>query len=105
MSYDVSIHIPGKHGTTAEEWDRNLTYNLSSMMQEGGLILIDLDGEKAGAWIATLQTLYKAMLEEPDRFKAHNPPNGWGDYDGLLDFVRDFASAAEAHPDGIVLIS
>lgn len=105
MSFDISIHVPGKHGTTSEEWDRNLTYNLSSMMREGGLILGNLDGERAGALVATLQDLHKSMLDDPERYKAHNPPNGWGDYDGLLRFVHDFAVVAEAHPDGIVLIS
>lgn len=47
-----------------------------------------------------------ALLEsDPDRFKAFNPANGWGDYDGLVRFVRDYLAACKEDPDTTVEVS
>ena len=47
-----------------------------------------------------------AMLErDPEKFKAMNPKNGWGDYDGLVSFVRSYLEACKATPHAEVSVS
>jgi hypothetical protein len=34
-----------------------------------------------------------------------NPANGWGDYDGALEYLRDLLIACAAHPKAEIHIS
>lgn len=52
-------------------------------------------GEMVAAVVANLEA-------DPERFKALNPPNGWGDYDGCLKTMRDFLDTIERWPDAKV---
>ena len=45
------------------------------------------------------------LMNEPDEFKKYNPPNGWGSYEGLLKFVRDYRNACEDYPDAEIEVS
>ena len=105
MSFDVSIHKRVRHGVTCTRWDRNVTYNLSSMFEEGGLALRDYDGAPGCAVAPVLAEWLRQAADDPERFEAHNPENGWGDFAGCVDFVRDFLVNAERFPEGIVLVS
>jgi len=42
------------------------------------------------------------MERDCDGLSALNPENGWGDYDGLLRFVRDYLRACEANPQAVI---
>lgn len=44
----------------------------------------------------------ETLRSDPERFKAFNPSNGWGDYEGLVTFVADYLAACIAHPDATV---
>lgn len=47
-----------------------------------------------------------ALLEsDPERFKTFNPANGWGNYDGLVRFVRDYLVACKEYPEATVEVS
>jgi hypothetical protein len=39
-----------------------------------------------------------AMKADPEKFKALNPSNGWGDHDSALAFLERVLAACEAHP-------
>ena len=45
------------------------------------------------------------MQNKPDEYKLLNPKNGWGDYDGALEFLVDFLVACDQHPKSIVGVS
>jgi hypothetical protein len=63
-------------------------------------------GITRAAQLVPLLTAGLALLEsDPARFKAFNPENGWGDYEGLVDFVREYLSACEANPGALVEVS
>ena len=43
------------------------------------------------------------MAADPDRWRAMNPPNGWGDYDRCLQGrMRRFAEACVAAKAGVI---
>jgi hypothetical protein len=40
-----------------------------------------------------------ALLESDANYSGTlNPPNGWGSYEGLIEFVREYLAACERHP-------
>lgn len=44
---------------------------------------------------AYLSAIISGLEADPERFRAMNPPNGWGDHDGLLGVLREMRDAAE----------
>mgnify|MGYP001582221770 CR=1 FL=1 len=87
MSADVWIErAPCPHcGRSDERVELNITYNLSQMLREarfcGWPNLRGMPAQKAGEHI--LEVL-DGMTADPGRWRAMNPPNGWGDYDSCL---------------------
>lgn len=57
---------------------------------------------KASQLIAPLGTGLDELLSNPEHFKAFNPTNGWGDYDGLVNFVKNYIKACVDYPDAQV---
>lgn len=73
----------------------NITYNLSPMLRAAGFVgwqtLVGMLAIDAGHH---LNGVLNIMAEDPERFRAMNPPNGWGDYDKCLQGrLREFAAA------------
>jgi hypothetical protein len=105
-------------------WIGNITYNISPMWADalrvdagvavdaGGGIrrIMGFDGsrepygihrfegapgvEAAGPLIEAVRT----MESDPERYKAMEPDNGWGSYDGALAFLRRIADECVAYP-------
>jgi len=46
-----------------------------------------------------------SLNAEKDAMLAYNPPNGWGDYQGFLEFSQAVLVACEANPDATVNVS
>jgi len=57
---------------------------------------------KASQLIEPLAKGLKLLRENPERFKEYNPENGWGTYEGLVDFVRSYLQACMENPDADV---
>lgn len=81
----------------------NITHNLRWMAEEAGLWRPEEAGwTKARDLIGVLRRGLRMLLADPERFKKLNPENGWGDYDGLVKFVREYLDACTEHPDADV---
>lgn len=85
----------------------NVTHNLNRMAMEVGIYQClwhpeDVGVTHAHQLIDPLRAAIRAMLADPERFRAHNPANGWGDYEGFLAFCRRLADACEEYPDAEV---
>lgn len=85
----------------------NITHNLSSMAEAAGLYEALWRPEEVGITradqlIRPLATGLNYLLSDPQRFKTYNPANGWGDYDGLVTFVREYLEACRQHPAATV---
>lgn len=108
MSLDVYLTIPPTE--PVEVYSRNITHNLTAMAREAGLYEALWRPEENGihkAWqlIEVLREGLNTLLMDPPKFKAHNPSNGWGDYDGLVDFVQQYLAACERNPQADVSVS
>jgi hypothetical protein len=75
---------------------------LSKMWDEAGWKDEDWDGKPAGEMVPQLKTAVTKLKEEPERFRAMNPSNGWGNYDGLIDALEGMILCAEQNPKAIV---
>ena len=48
---------------------------------------------------------WNILLSDPERFRKFNPENGWGSYDGLVNFVYKYRNACWDNPDAELRIS
>lgn len=89
-----------------EFWWRNITHNLTEMASycvpesKQDISLYDLmwcDEYPADIprtkYITYLVECAKELEANPDKYKQYNPKNGWGSYEGLLSYVKEFAKA------------
>lgn len=93
-----------------EVYTNNITHNLNKMAAEAGIYNHlwhpeDIGIVKASQLITPLSEGLRKLLVEPERFKAFNPSNGWGDYAGLVEFVQKYIIACAEHPDANVSVS
>lgn len=84
-------------------FSRNITHNLGEMADKAGLYKAMWRPEEVGITTAAqllgpLRAGLEALRSRPDFFKGFNPENGWGDYDGLVQFVEAYLSACEENP-------
>jgi hypothetical protein len=84
-------------------FDYNITHNLGKMADEAGVYQHlwcpeEIGITKAAELIEPLEAGLKLLIAEPDRFKALNPSNGWGNYEGLVAFVAAYLKACEDYP-------
>ena len=82
----------------------NITHNLSPMFAEAGVyeILWRGEGLRAGDQIEALEDARIAMISEPERFRALNPPNGWGSYEVASGFIAIVCIHCRLNPNGIL---
>ncbi len=106
MSLDVSL----RELRPVSIFEQNITHNLGAMADKAGLYQClwrpeEIGITKARQLIQPLQEGLQRLLDEPERFKALNPTNGWGSYEGLISFVREYLRACEESPDADVHVS
>lgn len=115
MSLDVylefEIDTGGPELRTFCVFEANYTHNCSRMAQEAGIYHHvwrpeQLEGVKvAGDIIEPLRSGIKAMEDDPKRFIALNPPNGWGSYDTFLPWLREYLRACIENPKATIRVS
>jgi hypothetical protein len=93
MSYDMEI---------ADE-QFSYTWNVAPMwyaaMPEKGIQAhCGMTGRDA---LVPLRRIREYMEDNRDAMIAMNPDNGWGDYDGALQFVTDLINASARNPETI----
>jgi len=64
-----------------------------------------LDGAPCSEAGGVIARAVERMEADPDTYRAMNPPNGWGDYEGALAFLRRLAEACAEHPRATVRVS
>ena len=52
-----------------------------------------------------LHEAYNILISDPEKYKEYNPENGWGSYEGLVDFVYDYRAACWDYPEAELRIS
>lgn len=105
MSYDVSLSIATGGDSTACIFDSNMTSNVAPMWRKAGADLAEMHGKTAAECAPVLAAAVLAMEMDPAGYKLMDPPNGWGDYEGCLDFLRSIRDACVRHPACVVEVS
>lgn len=93
-----------------EVWWRNITHNLTTMAEEAGLYGVmwrpDENGiDTARQMIEPLTNGLRDLSTDPERFRTHNPSNGWGSYERLMDFVGEYLLECIKNPNARVSVS
>ncbi len=95
---------------TDEVYSRNITHNLTQMANVAGLYYPLWRPEEIG--ITKAEQLIGPLLEglgqlrrSPEHFKQFNPSNGWGSYEGLVEFVEEYLKACKEYPEANVRVS
>ena len=108
MSWDVSLMIDTGDKELVEVVDLgNYTYNVSPMYykafeRKGGFR--SLDGMRVKKAIPILERAIQRMKDDPKQYKKMNPENGWGDYEGALEYLMDILDGCKKHPKTIIKI-
>lgn len=111
MSYDISLYIQVDTGGPEPieycvDDVGNYTSNVSRMWTDAlGHRLADLKGKTAGDCTDDLKRAVADMEARPDHYRAMDPPNGWGCYEGALNYLRRLLVACLAHPKAEIHIS
>lgn len=105
MSWDISLKK--KEMLDVEVSDiGNYTYNVSKMYIEAiGQSLSAFHGANAEESIPLLRKCVEEMTSNPEKYKNMNPTNGWGNYEGALDYVQKLLHACEKNPDSTIEVS
>ena len=106
MSLDVSLLA----AQPCEVYSRNITHNLNTMADAAGIYEALWRPEEIGVTTSDqlaplLEKGLERLLADPGKFQLLNPANGWGDYDGLVDFVRSYLAACRDYPGAQVEVS
>lgn len=115
MSLDVSLSYQVEPKESVTVWRYNITHNLTKMAKEVSeefylalwhpeqvLAALRSKDRKSKFLVITLRTGLAELINNPLHYKKFNPPNGWGDYEGLCKFVLEYLQAAERYPNAIV---
>ena len=92
----------GSEGTTV--FMRNITHNLNTMASHAGLYPFlwrpnEYGFDKAHEIIDPVDYGLSRLKNDPDFYKQYNPSNGWGDYEGLVQFAEDVLEACKKYPE------
>jgi hypothetical protein len=103
-------HCGSLYEFRAEVYEANITHNLNAMAQEAGIYEAlwrpeEIGVTKAGELVLILKPGLDYLRADPERFKKHNPENGWGNYEGLVRFVTNYLAACEQYPDAVIHVS
>jgi len=111
MGIDVTLynHCP-QCGKYEEFYSDNTTHNLIEMASEARIYRAvwrpDENGiKKAEQLIEPLSKGIAEMENDPERFKAFNPTNGWGSYETFLPWLRRYLKACQENPSALVRVS
>ncbi len=105
MSLDITL----KAVRPTTVFEANITHNLVAMAREAGIYEAcwrpeEIGITKAAQLIEPLRNGIAQMKADPERFKKHNPSNGWGSYERFLPWLEQYLAACEANPDATVSV-
>lgn len=98
-SYEISSTV----------YSANITHNMGRMARECGLYEPLWRPEEIGITharqlIEPLRSGLFVLANDREHYEQFNPENGWGSYDGLLEFTRDYLAACEQFPHAKVRV-
>lgn len=107
MSYDVSLSadVGGPDLVPLSLLDINYTYNVGPMFYKAvGSGPNQWDGKPASEVSAICSRILDAFAAEPATYRAMNPSNGWGSFDGARKFIATIKDACDKAPKAILRV-
>lgn len=117
MSYDIYLRAE----SCQDNRPGNYTYNVDAMfalalgdpesrvrrvtdifLHRGDPVLSRFLHMRAGDCIEALSEAVTDMRENPAQYIKLNPPNGWGNYEGALEYLQHFLDACNDSPNATV---
>lgn len=90
--YWLEVDLPGMSEPLQVGQNHNCTYNLGPMLRAAGFpqwaALLGAPASEVGG---VLTSVADELRRAPDRYRQYNPANGWGSYEGALEFLNNFA--------------
>lgn len=106
MSWDVWGEIDTGGESPAHVTDYfNYTHNTNRMLRAVGIDWDHLRGKPLAAVCEVMTLGINRLKQQPETFRAWNPPNGWGDYDSLIEVLTRIVTAFERHPKAVLGVS
>lgn len=109
MGWDVDIINKCEHCKREDTIEvDNYTYNVNCMYARAfGTKSFSylLNNRKCSEVIDLLQEAIKNMESDPDKYREMNPKNGWGDYEGALEFLKKILADCEKNLEGFIRIT
>jgi hypothetical protein len=110
MSHDAWMEIDTDALLPVEMIDiGNYTRNVSPMWRKAmtaaagnQMSIQDTDGMTGAEALPLLAAALVHMLRNQAEYEEMNPENGWGDYEGATEFMRDCVWACAAHPNAVI---
>lgn len=104
MSLDISLRA------TITIFELNITHNLGDMADAAGIYMHlwrpdEIGITTAGQLCAPLRAGLDELRANPDKYRAYNPANGWGTYEGFVESVARYLAACERNPDATIEVS
>jgi len=99
--------------TTAEEridvsdlivWEKNVTYNLGSMAFSVGWSFRGQANKPVEELVPAAREALDQLESDPESFRHFEPENKWGTVENLIEFFREFITAAVENPQTIMLV-
>ena len=92
-----------------EVYTANITHNLNRMAEEAGIYQHlwrpeEIDIHTAEQLIEPLRAGLALLESDEPRFRKFDASNGWGRYEHLVEFVREYLAACEQDPNAKVSI-
>lgn len=102
--------ISEKEFETNEVYSDNITHNLNKMADAAGIYKHlwrpeEIGVTKASQLIDPLRNGLHELKSNPEKYKTLNPSNGWGSYEGLVNFVNNYLNACYEYPEAEVEVS
>jgi len=116
MSLDVYLQVSVDVDDSGEPhvitlWQANYTHNCNTMAEAAGIYQYVWrpeecpDVKTARDLIEPLRAGIKQMEDEPKKFIALNPKNGWGSCDTFLPWLREYLQACIKFPKAQIYAS
>jgi hypothetical protein len=104
---NIKVDTGGDELHSLELYESTITHNLGAMAESVGLYQHlwrpeEMGISKARHLIEPLRDGIKKLEDDSRSAKGHNPPNGWGNYDDLLNFCRRYLIACLENPKAAV---
>jgi hypothetical protein len=85
----------------------NITHDLNNMAKAVGLYEVlwrpeEIGVNTASQMIPFLEKGLDKLTANPDKYKAFNPPNGYGSYEDFVSFCRSVLHNCREYPDAVI---